>query len=592
MRALIVMMRGPAAGILPLALTAPGALAQLPDVGPGLTPPELPRPGEERPALPEFVPPQPREDLELPPPLAPAEGLPPVRRGPAFVLRDIRFEGNTVLSDEELAAIAAPYVGRPVTAEDLEELRREVTLAYVEEGYINSGAVLPDQTIADGTITIRIIEGRLAEITVTGADGLRESFISERLRLGTGWVPFGTNEPLNVNVLQDRFRILLQDPLIDQLNGRLGPGLRPGDARLDVDVARARPLSVALTVDNNNPPSTGSLTGRIGVVARNLSGWGDVLQLNYYHTRGADDISGYAAVPVTPYDTTVFFSGEVGDSSIIEEPLRDIDVRSEFWDVTFGVRQPVYRTPEQELDLELRLSRRHSETFLLGRPFAFAPGAIGGESDITVLRFVQEWTDRSPERVIAARSTVSWGIDVLGATNNRDLPDGQFVAWLGQAQLAQRFETPLDRDIEVIARTDVQLANDPLLPLEKFAVGGRDTVRGYRENELVRDNGVVASIEGRIPLIDLGLPDVETPGYQGRLVFAPFLDWGLSWNNGRFGDEEGKEQIAGIGAGLRWDPAPWLYAEFYYGYALNELREENDDLQDRGIYFRVTVQPL
>ena len=60
----------------------------------------------------------------------------------------------------------------------------------------------------------------------------------------------------------------------------------------------------------------------------------------------------------------------------------------------------------------------------------------------------------------------------------------------------------------------------------------------------------------------------------------------------RLGDEEGKEQIAGIGAGLRWDPAPWLYAELYYGYALNELREENDDLQDRGIYFRVTVEPL
>jgi hemolysin activation/secretion protein len=56
-------------------------------------------------------------------------------------------------------------------------------------------------------------------------------------------------------------------------------------------------------------------------------------------------------------------------------------------------------------------------------------------------------------------------------------------------------------DTEILFRTDLQLANNPLLPLEQLAVGGRYTVRGYQENQLVRDNGVIAQLEARVPVV-------------------------------------------------------------------------------------------
>ena len=48
----------------------------------------------------------------------------------------------------------------------------------------------------------------------------------------------------------------------------------------------------------------------------------------------------------------------------------------------------------------------------------------------------QEWTHRTVDTVVAMRSRFSVGINALGATINAedDLPDGQFFAWLGQAQ--------------------------------------------------------------------------------------------------------------------------------------------------------------
>jgi len=70
---------------------------------------------------------------------------------PHLFVRQFRFDGNTVFSDEELRKLSAPYENREITFEELEELRRQLTLHYVEKGYINSGAVIQEQKIEDNT---------------------------------------------------------------------------------------------------------------------------------------------------------------------------------------------------------------------------------------------------------------------------------------------------------------------------------------------------------------------------------------------------------------------------------------------------------
>lgn len=121
-----------------------------------------------------------------------------------------------------------------------------------------------------------------------------------------------------------------------------------------------------------------------------------------------------------------------------------------------------------------------------------------------MVRASQEWVHRTPEQVWAVRSTFSVGVDLLGATINAGaVPDGRFFAWLGQFQWVRRL---WDTDSQLILRSDLQIAADPLLPLEKLAIGGAVTVRGYRENVFARDNGWVSSLEFRIPIFRLPLP--------------------------------------------------------------------------------------
>lgn len=91
---------------------------------------------------------------------------------------------------------------------------------------------------------------------------------------------------------------------------------------------------------------------------------------------------------------------------------------------------------------------------------------------------------------------------LLGATINPSPPDGKFFTWSGQFQWAWRLPY---WDSEVLFRSDVQLASEALLSLEKLPVGGANSVRGYRENQLVRDNGWLSSLEPtfRTPLVEV-----------------------------------------------------------------------------------------
>jgi len=260
----------------------------------------------------------------------------------------------------------------------------------------------------------------------------------------------------------------------------------------------------------------------------------------------------------------------------VEEAFEALDIQSESESFGLTVRHPVYRTPNTDVALAVVLEHRENETFLLGEPFSLSRGATNGTSTVSVVRFRQELVHRTQQEVIAARSTFSFGVDALDASTGPEA-DGRFITWLGQGQYVRRIG---DADSQLILRGSVQWSNNPLLTLEQFAIGGVDTVRGYRENQIVRDNGVAFSAEWRIPLI-------QDANGRGLLHLAPFFDIGAGWN-----DREGSEalDIASVGVGVLFNPTDRLSMQLYWGYPFRDFDDPEDDLQDAGIHFSITVR--
>jgi hemolysin activation/secretion protein len=483
-----------------------------------------------------------------------------------------RFEviGSTVFTPEELAAVTAPFTKRPITFAELLQVQDAVTQLYIKRGYVTSGAFIPPQPLKNGVVRIEVLEGEVERIEVTGTRRLNSNYVRSRLARAT-------KTPLQVNRLVEALQVLQLNPLIEKLETELAAGSQAGISVLRVKVEEAPSFSAVFRVDNGRSPSVGTVRRQVELREANLLGFGDALFLAYTNTDGSNSIDEASyTIPLNARNGTLNFSYSWSDNQVIEEPFDQIDIESNARDYEITYRQPLIETPTQEFALGLSAVRRESDTSLLGEGYPLSPGANNrGETRISAIRFFQEWINRGSREVFALRSQFSLGIGALGATINDKPPDSRFFAWRGQAQYLRL----LAPDTLLLLRSDIQLANEALVPLEQFGLGGLGSVRGYRQDALLSDNGLFASAELRIPI-------VRIPKWSSILQVAPFLEVGTTWNSSGRANPEANT-LASAGLGLLWRTGDRFTARFNWGIPFVDLGLRKNTLQEKGLYFTV-----
>ena len=524
---------------------------------------------------PEILPPQP-EILPSPKGPSPEPLISPAPIPDRIIVRKFAVIGNTVFTQAELERVLEPYTLRPISFTELLEVQRAVTQLYFDKGYISSGAFIPPQDLDDRVVKIQVIEGGVEAIEVTGLKRLKTSYVRSRLKLAT-------ESPLNQNQLLNALQLLRLDPLIANLSAELAAGVRPGSSILEVKIQEADAFSVALGIDNYNSPSVGTDRRLVRISHDNLVGWGDRFNAFYYNTDGRNSLDDLSyTIPINPQNGTIGFRFSYTDSDVIEEPFNQLDIESQVRRYNLTYRQPIYQTPTEDIAIGLSFSRQESETSLLDTPFPLSRGANeDGETRISVLRFFQEYTNRNERQVFALRSQFNIGIDTFNATINRDddIPDSKFVAWRGQTQYLRQF-TP---DTGLLLRSDLQVSDRPLLPLEQFSLGGALTVRGYRQDALVTDNGLFASAELRTTILRI-------PQWSTSLQLTPFTDFGVAWNAD--GLKLDKNTLVSVGIGIRFLASDYLTARLDWGIPLIDLEDSGNTLQENGIYFSIELRPF
>jgi hemolysin activation/secretion protein len=495
--------------------------------------------------------------------------------GVEVFVRGYRIVGNTVMPADELDALLAPYVNRPMAFEDLRAVCDLVSQRYVERGYVSSWASIPEQGLARGIVELHITEGRIESVDVETDGRLQPEYVRRSLR-------HAVDGPFRVNRLEQALRELNRDPNVKTLEGTVVPDGTPGKSVLRVRIAEAPALQARLSVDNAVAPSIGAERARIELGHTNLSGFGDQLRVQYARTQGLREVGGSYEVPIGSAGTRLRLRASSSRSDIVEEPFESLEIESRSATYGLTLSQPVHRTQSTELGVSLNGEVRRSKSFLLGSAFSFAEGVEEGVSEVSVLRLGPDFAYTTQRQAFALRSTLSFGSGALGASTSREsgIPDSRFFSWLTQLQYARRLGL---WDAQLVARADVQLADDPLLGLEQFSLGGRGSVRGYRENEIVRDSGFSASLELRIPVLQ-GVASASV------VELVPFYDLGRAWNRDR--RERASMSLASAGIGVRTSFPGKVSAELFWASDLREIDDALDeyDLQDDGIHFRITKQ--
>ncbi|MFV2057817.1 MAG: ShlB/FhaC/HecB family hemolysin secretion/activation protein [Thiohalomonadales bacterium] len=486
-----------------------------------------------------------------------------------FVARKFRFEGNTIFSDRVLATLIDKFRLTPINALDLEELRLIITNYYIEHGYINSGALFPDQNLLGGLLIIEITEGVLSEINIENPGRLSTNYIRDRLR-------FRANAPLNLIRLQQKLQLLQQDLRIERINAALLPGDRLGTSALNITITEAKPYSLSLEINNHRPPSIGEAQAILHAGHNNISGVGDTLDATLNATEGLMGGDIEYSYPMTYFDTRAYVGASRNNIDLVIDPFKEQGFDIKAYTVHTGIRSPLRRKKNESYNVDLKFEYKSytSDTNI--------EACNDNTTNIAALRLGQSLVEKSGANNFFLRHTLNVGIDAFNATScPGNKADSSFTSWLWQLLWAHKFDL---YKIQTIARADFQLSQDRLLSGEKFTIGGANSVRGFRENFLVRDAGRFFSIEARLPL--------RTAAYRKLTMEAMlFGDYGEGWNK----VDQKRSAISSIGVGYRWRFQSGFLAELFWARQFegrSAAQTLNDGWQDDGVHAKIWLELL
>lgn len=470
-----------------------------------------------------------------------------------FEVKEIHVSKSELLTDEEIREAVRFKTKGPMTVSELTEIVDDLNALYEKKGIRTAQAVLPPQTIKDGVVFIRLIEGRYGEVSVEGNHRVFSESILSRVKISKG-------ELVDIDGLQSALR-LYNSTNTYRLSAELVPGKEEGtsDVRLMLHEPE-NPWTSFIFTDNAGQKESGRY--RIGAYSeyRGIGGHDAALAVAPVWSEGVWGGSVMYDTPLGHRGTraTVSYSRNLVD--IIDGAFKDFDMKANSNDIALGITHPLNVTELSKVDFFVEGHRKWSDTEYSGMELA-------------------DTHTSTVKTGISARSFDENGMwfamgSVTGYRTDRRMNAGEGAKEGGSyynAYLLRRQNLPDDRYL--LYRVYGQYTAFGQLPAtEQMSLGGMATVRGYRESLLSGDKGWYASMEYSVPI------SADHKTWRG---FA-FLDHGVAYNN--YGTRTEKDFLTGTGIGLEYAKGGW-YGKAVLGIPLNDSGNLGDN--DPRLHFYV-----
>ena len=470
----------------------------------------------------------------------PAATPPAPASSASFRLDGVRFRGNTVFGNEELAAYFRDRVGKQVNLRELEETAAQITKAYRDRGYFLAQALVPAQEIVGGVVEVSVVEGTLGKLRLVRAEGV--SVDEPVIRRYLAAVRPG--EPLTEQALE-RTMLLLSDLPGVSFQSTLEEGEEPGTVDLVIDVSEGRRFLSQVELDNFGLDSSGLYRLGGGVRIANPFGRGDNLDVRALVTSASHTVFGRIS-----YETPIGGNGTrvgVGFSSLaysLGAPFNELGAEGYARVLDASVLHPFRRTRTSTLLGMLQVQRKWVEDRY---------DAIGFTAPRDILDLVGGVTYDHRDQWLGGGfvnlgATLTLGNVDVGSTEARDLDSGP--AGRNTEGSFTKLNFTLSRLQAVSGNWTLfgalagQMASKNLDNAERMGLGGPRAVRAYSTGSLVADEGLVATAEVRYSLN----PD---------LTLSLFYDHGWSRVNRDpiQSVTDNSPSIGGYGIGFFWGKA-------------------------------------
>lgn len=453
-----------------------------------------------------------------------------------FQVKRIVVEGASVVDAGTLYALVADGEGRRLTLAQLQALAGRISAYYHAHGYLLARAIVPAQTLDDGTVRLQVVEARYDGVDVDNRSRVGNALIRAIL------APIQPGQVVTQTSL-DRALLLLGDlPGVDP-HATLRPGSQAGTTRVDVAAAPAPLLDGDVYMDNAGTRYTGRARIGADLDINSPMHHGDLLSFSVL-TAGSGLNYGRAAYQYT-------FNGAgtrlgAGYSALRYKlsggPVSVLDAHGTARVASAWLAQPIVRSRRGSLDARLQFEHkrlrddigatalhdhRHSDSWTLD--------LYGQRQD--------DWLDGGITRAGIGFTHGRLGFDdaTAAATDaGTARTQGNYTRWNAHLSRLQQLGTGWRLHLGLRG----QGSSDNLDSSEQFLLGGPHSVRGYDVGSVAGSNGWLGTVALRHDL---------AWGCAGRCQGQVFVDTGtVRVNAKRWMPGTNHQRLGAAGLGFDW----------------------------------------
>ena len=471
---------------------------------------------------------------------------PPVAGGAlTFDITHYVAHGNTILPQEVLDGVLAPYTGPGRDFGTVQQALEALEKAYAAQGFNAIQVVLPEQTLESGAVHFMVVESRLASIKVEG----NRHFSSENYQRSL--VSLESGKTPNFDQMVDNLRLANENPA-----KQISVVMRAGEAEGAVDaVVRASdqsPIRYAVTFDNTGNEQTGPFRIGAAVQHANLFDRDHVVSFQAITSPlRARQVRIYGLGYQAPvYSMNGTFGMFLGYSNVNSGTVNTVGGNFNIAGsgIILGLRytQLIPKRSDWEHKLSFGWDWRayQSNVTVVGGTAKLVP-------DVTVQPLSMTWQSalKKPDSELSAYLSLVQNLPGGNDANDtqfqrigaRPGANAQYQIW----RYGFNYQKALGGDWAARANLTGQHTRQSLVTGEMFGIGGADSVRGFLEREHSNDKGHRGSFEVYSPDIGRRLSD------ELKLRILGFYDFGWVKRVHPTAQEVYSTGIASTGFGVR-----------------------------------------
>lgn len=480
-------------------------------------------------------------------------------------IKKIVIDGATLVSEKELRSAVSEYEGKDLALSEMQKVADKITEIYRKKGYTTSRAYLPPQTIKDGILTIKIIEGKVGKIDIKGNRYFRTSQLEKKIKLKP-------KDYFKYDSLQNSLTYINENP-DRKAKAILVPGVEPGTTDIVIEVKDNLPIHIGFDYDNFGSRYMEKNRWAFVYENNNLLGFDDRLYLKYQMSqKSLYSLKNFRYV--YPINEKTEIGGYYTHSRLVlGKEFRTLSAVGKANIAGIFVNRALYSNRILDLRYNFGFDYKDIKNYLLNsRSSVDEMRVFKNGLDIDV-------TDKFGRTIIIPELDVGVA-DMWGGLRPKDPlasrvgAGGRFVKGVFNFYRLQ----PLPFSSALLFKNSAQLSHYNLAAAEQFQIGGAQSVRGYGPGEFAGDRGIYSSVEWSFPMY--GLPKgIRIPLTQNKLYdslrLVCFYDWANSRLNNPQAGEEKSDTLRGWGYGVRFNVKD-LSLKFEMGYPLGKLPSDGN----------------